>query len=199
MKTFLFDIGNVLVDFEFQALLQAFGVQSEDGRFPFTERDIEMRDAVETGKISDAEWVAYLNAAKGLNWSPDDLVALWQNLFSWHDEGRKLYDFAVESNARVFTLSNIARHHIDAIERNWAGFFDGADGLLLSYKIGVRKPHPDIYCRALAELGGKPGDIFFIDDLAENIEAAESAGMQGIQFTPENYGEIRAAMERFLK
>ncbi|MBN2686504.1 MAG: HAD family phosphatase [Pontiellaceae bacterium] len=195
MKTILFDVGNVLVDFQFERLYEVHSEHSGCPVVPFSEHDWERRDAVEKGQISDAQWVEYLNEAKGLNWSVDDLVNVWRGLFTVNEVGYGLFREAVESDLRVYTLSNIAQHHLDAIEANWPGFFEGADGLFFSYQIGVRKPHADIYRHALNQLDCPPEECLFIDDLPENINTARALGIQAIQFVPENELVINSLLE----
>ena len=194
MKAILFDIGNVLVNFDFERLYEIHAEHSGRPLVPFSDRDLEMRDKVEKGLISDAEWVEYLNGVKGLNWTETDLVNVWAGMFNRNDSGYGLFRSAIESGAPVYTLSNIAKHHMDAIEQNWPGFFDGATGLFLSYQIGVRKPHPDIYRHALETLGLAGDECFFIDDLPENIAAARAAGLNAEQFVPENYAALDAVV-----
>jgi len=197
MKYLLFDIGNVLVDFQFERLYEIHAEQSGRPLVPFSERDLEMRDRVEKGLIDDTQWVKYLNEARGLSWTVEDLVDVWAELFTRNETGFELFRSAIDTGANVYTLSNIAKHHIDAIEKNWPGFFNGAMGLFLSYQIGVRKPHPDIYRHALHVLGATGENCLFIDDLPENIEAARSVGIQAHRFTPENHSAVRAAVEAF--
>ena len=48
--------------------------------------------------------------------------------------------------------------------------------------MGLRKPEPAIYRRALDILGKPAERILFIDDRAENVAAAESVGMQDDSF-----------------
>lgn len=194
MKTILFDIGNVLVDFDFHQLFEMHSKHSGRPLVPFSEQDLARRDEVEKGLISDSEWVEYLNENKGLSWSVEDLIGIWSELFSINETGYGLFRSAIESDANVYTLSNIAKHHIDAIESNWNGFFDGATGIFLSYQIGVRKPHPDIYRHALDQLGIPGAECLFIDDLPKNIEAARSVGINAMQFVPENHAAIRDAV-----
>jgi len=198
MKYILFDIGNVLVDFQFERLYEVHAEHSGRPLVPFSEQDLEMRDRVEKGLIDDAQWVEYLNEAKGLNWTVETLVDVWAELFTRNETGFSLYRSAIDAGAKVYTLSNIAKHHIDAIEKNWPGFFQGATGLFLSYQIGVRKPHPDIYRHALNELGVAGEDWLFIDDLPENIKAARSVGIQAHQFIPENHSAIQDMVQTFI-
>ncbi len=198
MKVFLFDIGNVLTNFDFPKLLQAYAEDSGRPLSPQTALDDEMYNEVEKGLLSEEDYVAYLNEAKGLNWTTDNLHLVWQEIFSLNETGLGLFEKAKKSDAQVYTLSNIADYHVRAIENNWNGFFDGATGLFFSYKMGVRKPDPRIYEMALAELGVPAGDCFFIDDLADNVAAAREQGIEAHHFIPENYAQIERKAHDFF-
>lgn len=198
MKCFLFDIGNVLTNFDFPLLLQAYAADSGRPVEPQSEMDDEMYNKVEKGLMSEEDYVDYLNEAKGLSWTTDNLHLTWQKMFSLNETGNRLFDKAKKSAASVYTLSNIAHYHIRAIENNWAGFFEGTTGLFMSYKMGVRKPDSRIYDMALEELGVPGEQCFFIDDLAENVAAARNAGIQAHQFIPENYADIERKADDFF-
>jgi putative hydrolase of the HAD superfamily len=66
-----------------------------------------------------------------------------------------------------------ARHQwIDAFDHNtW------------SHSLNLAKPEPAIYLHAAQGLRTPPENILFLDDKAENIEAAHAVGMQAIQYT----------------
>jgi putative hydrolase of the HAD superfamily len=49
--------------------------------------------------------------------------------------------------------------------------------------VGLRKPDPAIYRRALDILGSDPARTLFIDDRQENVSGAVGAGMKAIRFT----------------
>ncbi len=198
MKYFLFDIGNVLVDFEFVKQLE--GIAEGSGRpvEPLSERDREMQDAVERGRISDAEFVAYLNEAKGLSWVVGDLVNIWRGTYTLNETGFGLFQDAVQAGVPVYLLSNLAQHHTDALEGNWPGFFDDVAGRFFSYEMGARKPEPTIYRQTLERLGVDGEQCFFIDDMAENVEVARQAGIQAHRFIPENHAAIRKAATEFF-
>src|SRR5579863_3356440 len=49
--------------------------------------------------------------------------------------------------------------------------------------VGLRKPDPAIYRRALDILGSHPARTLFIDDRQENVDGAGAAGMKAIRFT----------------
>jgi putative hydrolase of the HAD superfamily len=52
-----------------------------------------------------------------------------------------------------------------------------------SHAVNLAKPEPAIYRHAAEGLGLPPENILFLDDKAENIQAAHAIGMQGIQYT----------------
>ena len=197
-KYFIFDIGNVLVDFDFQVLLKQIAADSGTPVEQPTERDLEMHHAVEEGVISDQEFVDFLNKSKGLSWTVDTLIGVWQEMFTVNQTGYGMFREAIARGLPVYTLSNIAEHHIEAIERNWPGFFAGATGLFLSYQVGARKPNAEIYRCMLDDLGVKGEQCLFLDDLERNIEAARAAGIQAHQFIPANHAAIRKAVRGFF-
>jgi putative hydrolase of the HAD superfamily len=49
--------------------------------------------------------------------------------------------------------------------------------------VGLRKPDPAIYRRALDILGSDPKRTLFIDDRQENVDGAVGVGMRAIRFT----------------
>jgi putative hydrolase of the HAD superfamily len=186
MKHFLFDIGHVLLDFDAEDFLQQVAADTGRPVEPLSEPDLKRIDEVEKGQISDAEFVDYFNTAKGLSWTLEDLTALW------------VYRQAVQSGVPVYVLSNIAQHHVDAIEQNWAGFFNEAAGLFLSYRIGTRKPDPFIYHHVLEYLEADASRCFFIDDREENITAAREIGLEAYRFIPESHAEVCRAAAGFF-
>jgi len=199
MKYFLFDIGNVLLDFEFEKLLRALADGAGQPVRPLSDRDVEMHDAVETGDISDEKWVEYLNETRGLSWTVDSLVDLWSEMFSINETGRGLFLDAMATGIPVHILSNIGGHHVAAIKNNWSDFFEGVASLFLSYQIGLRKPDPSIYHHVLDHLDAEGSQCFFIDDRPENIEAARAEGINAHYFVPENHTAIREAAAEFFE
>lgn len=198
MKYFLFDIGNVLVDFEFMKQLE--GIADGSGQLVEmpTERDLEMQDAVERGRINDGEFVAYLNEAKGMSWAVKDLINVWRGTYTLNETGWGLLQDAVRAGVPVYLLSNLAHHHTHALEGNWPGFFNDVTGRFFSYEMGLRKPEPEIFRQVIDGLGTRGGQCFFVDDLIENVEAARSEGIKAHQFIPENHAAIQEAAAEFF-
>ena len=56
-------------------------------------------------------------------------------------------------------------------------------GGVFSWRVKRIKPDPAIYRRLLEEYGLEPRRCAFVDDVEENVAAAEALGMRGIRFT----------------
>ena len=84
-------------------------------------------------------------------------------------------------NTRIATLNNESRelngYRLDAFSLR-----QSFDFFVCSGYVGEMKPAPAIY-RAAIEISGRPADTgLFIDDKAENCDAARASGMQAIHF-----------------
>jgi len=69
------------------------------------------------------------------------------------------------------------------------------DVVLSSCYLGLRKPEPEIYQRALEILARPAERILFIDDREENVAAAHEAGFRTVLF--ENETQLRTQLEQF--
>ncbi len=69
-----------------------------------------------------------------------------------------------------------------AMFRPTARVFDGFRDIVVSGVEKVTKPDPAIYAIALDRFGLAPGEAVFIDDRADNIAAADNAGLIGHVF-----------------
>jgi HAD superfamily hydrolase (TIGR01509 family) len=62
-----------------------------------------------------------------------------------------------------------------------------ADALVLSCEIGDAKPSPEIYLRALEELGALPSEAVMIDDQMSYCAGAEAVGIRAIQIARDGH------------
>ena len=81
----------------------------------------------------------------------------------------------------LFYLSNMPAAYADILERShdlFAWFDDG----VFSARVQMIKPQPAIFHEAARRFGVAPAELFFIDDVAHNVEAARALGWQGVHF-----------------
>ena len=86
-----------------------------------------------------------------------------------------------DQHMQLAIISNTIREH--ALYLTQQGLYDDFDELVLSYQVDVRKPDPKIFEIALDKLGVDADETFFVDDLSENVDAANRLGIHGILFT----------------
>ena len=75
------------------------------------------------------------------------------------------------------------------LSNSWGGsyphelFPDLFDAVVISADVGMRKPEPRIFLHAAELLGLPPAECVFIDDIEQNIAAAEVLGFTGVLHT----------------
>lgn len=136
---------------------------------------------LETGRISGTEFAASfartLSDRAGVEVAPDGLL---RGMFGDVElDERMLTAVAAARRAGVRTglLSNSWGREGYAHER----FDELFDDVVLSGGVGLRKPDPAIFALAAKRLNLPPRECVFVDDLDINVQAAEAAGMTGLQ------------------
>lgn len=83
-------------------------------------------------------------------------------------------------------------------ERLWQGLFDD---IVISGRVGMRKPEARIYHHAAQRLGLAPAQCVMIDDLPSNVVAAVATGMVGITHMSweETLGELEVVLDLDLR
>ena len=71
------------------------------------------------------------------------------------------------------------------------------DNRLISCELGIRKPSPEAYARALDHYGARASDTFFADDSLENVLGARSLGIHAHHFT--DVDSLDAALTAFTE
>lgn len=85
---------------------------------------------------------------------------------------------AVSTTAAVAVLTNNGALMTEAIARIVPSLFPLLQGrVLCSGALGGRKPQPEVYQRALAQLDADPARTLFVDDLFVNVRGARVAGL----------------------
>ena len=85
--------------------------------------------------------------------------------------------------------SNTNPKHINNKLKLSSNFFNFIDGSIYSFEVGLRKPDPDIYHKALSISKTVATEVLFIDDLKENIEMAKKLDLNTIHY--KNYNSLK--------
>jgi len=183
IKTVLFDLGNVIIPFDFKLayarLAEHCGCKPED--VPARVRATGLVAPFERGEIAAQPFVRQFSAALELNLTYAEFCECWSGIFlggtllpeAWLEDLARRY--------RLLALSNTNPLHFEMVQKTYP-LLRHFDDLILSYRVGAAKPEAKIYREAIARAGCSAEECFFIDDLAENVEAAREHGMEAVQF-----------------
>lgn len=197
---FVFDIGNVLIDFDLQGLQQRI---ADESRVPFgTIRDNwNNRDflAVERGELSGPLYLQRFREFAPVPWDYEAWIRAWMDIYSTNVSGRTLFTRWRSRGYPVCLLSNLAEYNKEAIERKFPGFFGQSTRSFLSYEIGLHKPDLGIYFAVCRSLAVDPCDCIFLDDSPDNVAAARRVGMRGYVFSTDRSWSIAQEIEDGLR
>ncbi len=191
----LFDVGGVLLtngwDHRERAqVLESFQLDHAE----FEARHAAANDAWERDLISAAEYLDATVFYQPRAFRPDDFMeAVFSQSVLLPDGGLGiLEELAASGNWMLGTLNNEAREPNEYRFLKF-GLRNYIDVALSSCYVGLRKPEPTIYRRALDILGRPAERVLFVDDRKENAAAAANAGMKTIRF--EGAAQLRRELE----
>jgi putative hydrolase of the HAD superfamily len=194
IKNIVFDIGDVLVDIDYNltiAEFQKLAIVDFSTIVSYAKQE-RIFDLFEKGKISAQEFRDGLKKYLKSEVTDAQINAAWNSILIAYPKEKFELLLALKKQYRIFALSNINEIHVESINQaaqkllgaeKFADFFHKA---YYSNETGFRKPETEIYELVLQEQFLQPNETLFIDDKAENIEAAARLGIQTIHLTNRN-------------
>jgi glucose-1-phosphatase len=183
IKTILFDLGNVVIPFDFKLayarMAEHCGCKPEE--VPARIRATGLVGPFERGEIAAEPFVRELSAALRLNITYPEFCDWWSCVFLPEPIVTEALLEDLASRYRLLALSNTNPIHFAMLKKAYPLLRHFHD-YVLSYEVGAAKPEAKIYREAIARARCSPGECFFTDDLAVNIEAAREHGMDAVQF-----------------
>ena len=194
IKNIIFDIGNVILNFNLNEVLEKFTSNKDDQQF--------ILDNI----INSPEWLENALIDTGYI-SRDDAIKIVQDRTN-HQKDKLIFDFwntyndfakvdirvldlikkLKDNNYKIYLLSNINPYTYDFVEKS--GLFLLVDGYVLSYKEHKVKPFISIYKTLFERYNIIPSESIFIDDNEKNISTGVSLGLISKKVEPDNYMSI---------
>ena len=193
IRTFLFDIGNVLVRFDFSKAVRTLAALSEVAdEADVLNRIDPVKVAYEDGQIPRADFMREVFRILKYRGTEEQFIAAWQDIFTanepMHDLVRKLH-----GRFPLYLLSNTSDIHVEGIFRDFDIFALFTDATY-SYVVRASKPHAPIYEIATRAHALVPSETLFIDDLAANITTASNLGFHTHHYHPDRHHELLATL-----
>ncbi|MBI4397586.1 MAG: HAD family phosphatase [Candidatus Omnitrophica bacterium] len=182
IRAILFDLGNVLVDYEpniFLSRLHEYSkISTSELMRYFLNSPLDV--AYTEGKISSEEFFETAAGELGLQCGPGLFRDFWCDIFSAKKEMEELVG-EVKKNYPVWALSNTNEWHFEFLRPKF-GFLSLIDKYFLSFRLKCQKPDPKIYEQVIRSTGFEPNEIFFVDDLETNVKSARAMGLRATVF-----------------
>lgn len=183
IKNIIFDIGNVLLGFEYWSFFESFGY------------DEETMERLAKATVLSSQWneldrgvLSYQEVLQRFTENAPELESVIYRTFENLKGLLSRYEYAVpwikelkSKGYKVYYLSNFFRKaEVDCAET--MDFLPYMDGGILSYRDKVTKPDRAIYQLLLSRYGLKAEESVFLDDTEKNIVGAKKEGIHGIVF-----------------
>lgn len=199
----LFDLGNVLVYIHPEAFLQTLGIDSPGNRRMYQKKVVDVVKSYERGEDSTETFLRNFDhlfnvrdSEKGLQgnsgrFSRDDFRRAMLSIIGRPVPGMEELVRSLAPKVPLGLLSNTNPLHFDSCMEHLS-VLQFIPSHFLSYRMKSLKPEPGIFEQTITYLKLDPRDILYIDDIPENIEAAEGIGLNGHLFV--GYDELRALL-----
>ncbi len=188
----VFDLGKVLVDFDYSIAIRRFAERSEAGIEQIQRLvDSPIQVEFESGKITTDEFIAAIRHGAGFRGDRAEFVSIFADIFTPMETMiaffERLKSFGIPTC--VFSNTNeIATGHI----REKFSFYRRFDNFVLSFEVGGMKPDEPIYEVVEQRTGESGAAILYIDDRPENIMTGKGRGWKTILQDDESASVARA-------
>lgn len=184
IKAGIFDVGGVLIETRLEPMYadikNTLGISNQ--LFEIHYRPLV--NELSLGIISEAEfWHRLIERTESEGVLPQESLfkrSYYQNNFIINAELMMFVDNLKSSGLKTAILSNTIEPHAELMREY--ELTKNFDVQILSNEVHMKKPDLEIYKTTLNKLEVKPEEAFFVDDLLENVEAANKLGIQGILF-----------------
>jgi len=181
-KTVIFDLGRVLVHFDFKR-----GYRALEGLCPHEAADIPkllagtgLVERFETGLVEPRDFVAEITRVLDLSVDYEGFCEIWSSIFMHTLVPESMLE-GLKARYRLLLLSNTNAIHFEMVRRSYP-MLRHFDDLILSYEVKAMKPQPAIYRAAIERAECEPGECFYTDDIAEYVAGAQAMGIDAVQF-----------------
>lgn len=191
-----FDLGKVILDFSVERMLaqmaEVSGISVEKAHTVVFEAGLQR--LLESGRITTREFYDEYRAGTSASPDFDALCHASAAIFEVNAPMLPVVTHLRQAGYRLGILSNTCDIHWQYCLGRFRVLREDFSLFALSHEIGAMKPDRAVFEAAVAKTGVSAGDVFFTDDLAENVEGAQRAGLDAVHFvgTAELVEQLRA-------
>jgi HAD superfamily hydrolase (TIGR01509 family) len=197
IKNVIFDIGNVLLEFNpLEYLKRTF---NDDNIEKFLYKEVFQCKEwlhLDRGTLTQDEAIKIISLR-----NPEHEAHIKKCMNNWIDilspiEGTvKILNELKENGYKLYLLSNFHSLAFETVYSKYE-FFKHFDGGIISYKENLLKPESEIYSKLLDTYNLNAEECLFIDDTLVNIETASRFGINTVHF--ESCEKLRKSLSEFI-
>lgn len=183
IKNVIFDMGNVLLDYDPQAAMDELEI-APDAQ-PIIMKELFCGNEwvqLDLGNITEDEAYESIKQRIPEEYHADlrKCIDGWDICMKPLNGAKKFCEFVKSNGFGVYVLSNAHK----SFYRYFPRYFDLEffDGVVVSADVHIVKPDVRIYEHIIEKYNLKAEECLFIDDRADNVEGAVKAGMKAIRF-----------------
>lgn len=183
IKNVIFDVGRVLVAFDWEEYLRGFGFSEEkyekiaEATFMspvWPERDRGLYDEEEYIRQFTALAPEYAEDIRRVVQGSTKTIRPYSYAETW-------VRYLKEQGYRLYILSNYSDYMLKRTMEKLT-FLKYMDGIIFSCKVKELKPEAGIYKTLLEKYGLKPEESVFVDDMEENCDSARKLRIHAVCF-----------------
>jgi putative hydrolase of the HAD superfamily len=184
ITTIVFDIGGVCFsngwDHEQrQAVAQKLGFDYPS----FDSRHRQVTDTLERGQLTIEEYLQWTLFYEPRSFTMAQVIAEIKQLSTPFDETLAIIRALRRSGTYLLATINNESRELNEYRIERFGLRELFTAFFSSCYLGLLKPQPEHYRRALQITQRSPGECLYVDDRPMNVEVARILGMHPIQFT----------------
>jgi FMN phosphatase YigB (HAD superfamily) len=180
----LIDLGNTLIKLAYERVLANLCADTHVGRDELLDllEDAGGYRDMERGAVTFPEFYEFLVEKAAYRGGIRKLRTVWADFFDGTITGMEALLDQLRERHDIAFLSNSNDVHAEVIPRKFSNLFQRGDTIVYSHLLRIAKPDPAFFHRALEMIGVTPAECIFIDDMVENVRAAQSVGIRSFQF-----------------
>ena len=186
-KAVIFDLGKVLVDFDYRIAAQRIAARGTMtlGEIALYINQSSLFIDYESGRVTTEQFYQEVRKVTGFQGDLAEFGDCFADIFTAMEPMVQLQATLRQQGLAAYVFSNTNELAAEHIRRNFP-FYANFDGYILSFEHGAMKPDAQLY-EVVERLSGRRGaDLLYLDDRPENIAAGAARGWQVIlQETPE--------------